>query len=143
MRGWGPYVQDLDSVHKETTYLLTLKRVGVNSVLHPMFPTIHPILSLKWKAYWVANTTRVGSARVGWNRPGLRFSLQLSSARGLARSSTWLSRLGGNQCRLSCVTSCGGRQHKGEEGSLGDGCVLVKPRRTKDREELRWPTVDG
>ncbi|TYJ97672.1 hypothetical protein E5676_scaffold37G00430 [Cucumis melo var. makuwa] len=53
MRGWGPYVQDLDSVLKGTTYLLTLKRAGVNSVLHPMFPTIHPILSLKWKAYWV------------------------------------------------------------------------------------------
>ncbi|KAA0059646.1 hypothetical protein E5676_scaffold886G00710 [Cucumis melo var. makuwa] len=51
MRGWGPYVQDLDSVLKGTTYLLTLKRVGVNFVLQPMFPTIHPILSLKWEAY--------------------------------------------------------------------------------------------
>ncbi|KAA0054446.1 hypothetical protein E5676_scaffold552G00950 [Cucumis melo var. makuwa] len=52
MRGWGPYVQDLDSVLKGTTYLLTLKWVGVNSILLPMFPTIHLSLSLKWKAYW-------------------------------------------------------------------------------------------
>ncbi|TYK04222.1 hypothetical protein E5676_scaffold24967G00290 [Cucumis melo var. makuwa] len=52
MRGWGPYVQDLDSVLKGTSYLLTLKRVGGNSVLHPMFSTIHPILSLKWEVCW-------------------------------------------------------------------------------------------
>ncbi|TYK30622.1 hypothetical protein E5676_scaffold84664G00370 [Cucumis melo var. makuwa] len=32
----GPLVQDLDSVLKGTTYLLSQKWVGVNSVLHPM-----------------------------------------------------------------------------------------------------------
>uniref|UniRef100_A0A9I9E749 Uncharacterized protein n=1 Tax=Cucumis melo TaxID=3656 RepID=A0A9I9E749_CUCME len=59
MRGWGSIVQYLDSVLKGITYLLTLKRVGVNSVFHPMFPTIHPILPLKWKAYWAnANELR-------------------------------------------------------------------------------------
>ncbi|KAA0048308.1 gag-pol polyprotein [Cucumis melo var. makuwa] len=60
MRGWGPYVQDLDSVLKGITYLLTLKRVGVNSVLHHMFPTIHSILSLKCEAYW-ANANELHS----------------------------------------------------------------------------------
>ncbi|TYK08983.1 hypothetical protein E5676_scaffold615G00060 [Cucumis melo var. makuwa] len=48
MRGWG------------TTYLLTLKRVRVNSVLHPMLPPVHPILSLKWEAYW-ANANELPS----------------------------------------------------------------------------------
>ncbi|KAA0063183.1 hypothetical protein E6C27_scaffold381G00710 [Cucumis melo var. makuwa] len=60
MRGWASYAQDLDSVLKRTTYLLTLKQVGVNSVLHLMFPTIHPILSLKWEAYW-ANANELPS----------------------------------------------------------------------------------
>ena len=60
MRGWDPIVQDLDSVLKGTTYLLTLKRVGVNFVLHPMLPTIHPILPLKWEAYW-ANANELPS----------------------------------------------------------------------------------
>ena len=49
-----PLVQDLDSIFKKTTYLLTLKRVGVSSVLHPMSLVIHPILPLKWEAYWVS-----------------------------------------------------------------------------------------
>ncbi|KAA0055503.1 NBS-LRR type resistance protein [Cucumis melo var. makuwa] len=48
------HVQDLDSVPKGTTYLLTLKRVGVNFVLHPIFLAIHPILPLKKEAYWVS-----------------------------------------------------------------------------------------
>ncbi|KAA0062191.1 hypothetical protein E6C27_scaffold89G005850 [Cucumis melo var. makuwa] len=48
----GSLVQDLDAVLKRTTYLLTLKRVGVNYVLHPMSLAIHPDLPLKWEAYW-------------------------------------------------------------------------------------------
>ncbi|KAA0050441.1 hypothetical protein E6C27_scaffold175G00400 [Cucumis melo var. makuwa] len=51
----GPLVQDLDSVLKGTTYLLTRKWVGVNSVLHPMSLVIHSVLSLKWKAYWASD----------------------------------------------------------------------------------------
>ncbi|TYK03093.1 hypothetical protein E5676_scaffold374G00150 [Cucumis melo var. makuwa] len=47
-----PLVQDLDSVLKGTTYLLSQKWVGVNSVLHPMSLAIHSVLPLKWKAYW-------------------------------------------------------------------------------------------
>ncbi|TYK04985.1 hypothetical protein E5676_scaffold143G002100 [Cucumis melo var. makuwa] len=47
-----PLVQDLDSVLKGTTYLLSQKWVGVNSVLHPMSLAIHSVLSLKWEAYW-------------------------------------------------------------------------------------------
>ncbi|KAA0064235.1 hypothetical protein E5676_scaffold119G001360 [Cucumis melo var. makuwa] len=49
-----PLVQGLDSVLKRTTYLLTLKRVEVNSVLHPISLDIHPVLPLKWEAYWPA-----------------------------------------------------------------------------------------
>ncbi|KAA0047592.1 hypothetical protein E5676_scaffold648G00210 [Cucumis melo var. makuwa] len=56
----GPLVQDLDSILKETTYLLSQKWVGVNSVLHPMSLAIHSILSLKWKAYW-ANDDELSS----------------------------------------------------------------------------------
>ncbi|KAA0051183.1 hypothetical protein E6C27_scaffold511G001410 [Cucumis melo var. makuwa] len=60
----GPLVQDLDSVLKGTTYLLSQKRVGVNFVLHrvevnfvlhPMSLAIHSILFLKWEAYWANN----------------------------------------------------------------------------------------
>ncbi|TYK05203.1 hypothetical protein E5676_scaffold108G00030 [Cucumis melo var. makuwa] len=51
----GPLVQDLDSVLKGTTYLLSQKWVGVNSVLHPMSLTIHSVLSLKWEAYWASD----------------------------------------------------------------------------------------
>ncbi|KAA0047869.1 hypothetical protein E6C27_scaffold133G001380 [Cucumis melo var. makuwa] len=46
----GPLVQDLDSVLKGTTYLLSQKWVGVNSVLHPMSLAIHSVLSPKWEA---------------------------------------------------------------------------------------------
>ncbi|KAA0043453.1 hypothetical protein E5676_scaffold27G00340 [Cucumis melo var. makuwa] len=46
----GPLVQDLDSVLKGTTYLLSQKWVGVNS--HPMSLAIHSVLFLKWEAYW-------------------------------------------------------------------------------------------
>ncbi|TYK09786.1 hypothetical protein E5676_scaffold127G00760 [Cucumis melo var. makuwa] len=48
----GPLVQCLDSVLKGTTYLLSQKWVGVNSVLHPMSLAIHSVLSQKWKVYW-------------------------------------------------------------------------------------------
>ncbi|TYK22084.1 hypothetical protein E5676_scaffold318G00700 [Cucumis melo var. makuwa] len=48
----GPLVQDLDSVLKGTTDLLSQKWIVVNSVLHPMSLAIHSILSLKWEAYW-------------------------------------------------------------------------------------------
>ncbi|TYK29671.1 hypothetical protein E5676_scaffold64G00190 [Cucumis melo var. makuwa] len=51
----GPLVQDLDIFLKGTTYLLSQKWVGVNSVLHPMSLAIHSILSLKWEAYWVSD----------------------------------------------------------------------------------------
>ncbi|KAA0065540.1 hypothetical protein E6C27_scaffold638G00450 [Cucumis melo var. makuwa] len=51
----GPLVQDLDSVFKGTTYLLSQKWVGVNSVLHLMSLAIHSILSLKWEAYWASD----------------------------------------------------------------------------------------
>ncbi|TYJ96446.1 Transposon Tf2-6 polyprotein [Cucumis melo var. makuwa] len=47
----GPLVQDLDSILKGTTYLLSQKWVGVNSILHSMSLAIHSILSLKWEAY--------------------------------------------------------------------------------------------
>ncbi|KAA0062831.1 hypothetical protein E5676_scaffold986G00040 [Cucumis melo var. makuwa] len=50
----GPLVQDLDSVLKGTTYLLSQKWVGVNSVLHPISLAIHSILSLKLEAYWAS-----------------------------------------------------------------------------------------
>ncbi|KAA0035081.1 hypothetical protein E5676_scaffold1369G00120 [Cucumis melo var. makuwa] len=45
-------IQGLDSVLKGTTYLLTLKRVGVSSILHPMSLAIYLVLPLKWEAYW-------------------------------------------------------------------------------------------
>ncbi|KAA0040824.1 hypothetical protein E5676_scaffold306G00480 [Cucumis melo var. makuwa] len=51
----GPLVQHLDSVFKGTTYLLSKKWVGVNSILHPMSLAIHSILSLKWEAYWASD----------------------------------------------------------------------------------------
>ena len=51
----GPLIQDLDSVLKGTTYLLSQKWVGVNSILHPMSLAIHLVLPLKWEAYWVSN----------------------------------------------------------------------------------------
>ena len=35
-----------------TTYLLTLKGVEINFVLHPMFLGIYSILPLKWEAHW-------------------------------------------------------------------------------------------
>ncbi|KAA0054907.1 hypothetical protein E5676_scaffold1163G00120 [Cucumis melo var. makuwa] len=47
-----PLVQDLDLVFKGTTYLLSLKWVGVNFILHPIFLAIHSVLPLKWEAYW-------------------------------------------------------------------------------------------
>ncbi|KAA0036865.1 uncharacterized protein E5676_scaffold110G002400 [Cucumis melo var. makuwa] len=50
----GPLVQDLDSVLKGTTYLLSQKWVGVNFVLHLMFLAIHSVLSMKWEAYWAS-----------------------------------------------------------------------------------------
>ncbi|KAA0066387.1 hypothetical protein E5676_scaffold602G00570 [Cucumis melo var. makuwa] len=50
-----PLVQDLDSVLKETTYLLSQKWVGVNFVLHPMSLAIHLVLFLKWEAYWTSD----------------------------------------------------------------------------------------
>ncbi|KAA0057136.1 hypothetical protein E5676_scaffold371G00240 [Cucumis melo var. makuwa] len=51
----GPLVQGLDSVLKGTTYLLSQKWVGVNSILHPMSLAVHSILSLKWEAYWASD----------------------------------------------------------------------------------------
>ncbi|KAA0056063.1 hypothetical protein E5676_scaffold451G00810 [Cucumis melo var. makuwa] len=48
----GPLVQDLDSILKGTTYLLSQKWVGVNFVLHPISLAIHLVLSLKCEAYW-------------------------------------------------------------------------------------------
>ncbi|KAA0026198.1 hypothetical protein E5676_scaffold343G001020 [Cucumis melo var. makuwa] len=48
----GPLVQDLDSVLKGTTYLLSQKWVGV---WHPISLAIHPILPLKLEAYWVSD----------------------------------------------------------------------------------------
>ncbi|KAA0035220.1 protein FAR1-RELATED SEQUENCE 2-like [Cucumis melo var. makuwa] len=51
----GPLVQDLDSVLKGTTYLLSQKWVGANYVLHPMCLAIHSVLSLKLKAYWASD----------------------------------------------------------------------------------------
>ncbi|TYK20333.1 hypothetical protein E5676_scaffold228G00210 [Cucumis melo var. makuwa] len=56
----GSLVQDLDSVLKRTTYLLTLKRVGANYVLSPMSLAIHPALPLKLEAYW-ANAVELPS----------------------------------------------------------------------------------
>ncbi|KAA0059618.1 hypothetical protein E5676_scaffold886G00320 [Cucumis melo var. makuwa] len=50
-----PLAQDLDSVLKRTTYLLSQKWVGANSVLHPMSLAIHSVLSLKWEAYWTSD----------------------------------------------------------------------------------------
>ncbi|KAA0045295.1 hypothetical protein E6C27_scaffold316G00550 [Cucumis melo var. makuwa] len=50
-----PFVQDLDSVLKGTTYLLSQKWVGVNSVLHSMSLAIHSVLSLKLEAYWASD----------------------------------------------------------------------------------------
>ncbi|KAA0035299.1 hypothetical protein E5676_scaffold84G00690 [Cucumis melo var. makuwa] len=50
-----PLVQDLDSVLKGTTYILSQKWVGVNSILHPMSLAIHSIPPLKWKAYWASD----------------------------------------------------------------------------------------
>ncbi|KAA0026236.1 hypothetical protein E6C27_scaffold19G002190 [Cucumis melo var. makuwa] len=51
----GPLVQDLDSVLNGTTYLLSQKWVGVNSILHPMSLAIHSVLPLKWEAYWASD----------------------------------------------------------------------------------------
>ncbi|KAA0026278.1 hypothetical protein E5676_scaffold305G00070 [Cucumis melo var. makuwa] len=51
----GSLVKDLDSVLKGTTYLLSQKWVGVNSVLHPMSLAIHSVLSLKWEPYWASD----------------------------------------------------------------------------------------
>uniref|UniRef100_A0A9I9ECS4 Uncharacterized protein n=1 Tax=Cucumis melo TaxID=3656 RepID=A0A9I9ECS4_CUCME len=51
----GPLVQDLDSIVKGTTYLLSQKWVGVNSVLHPMSLAIHSISPLKWEVDWASN----------------------------------------------------------------------------------------
>ncbi|KAA0041259.1 hypothetical protein E5676_scaffold32G00700 [Cucumis melo var. makuwa] len=48
----GALVQDLDSVLKGTTYLLSQKWVGVNSILYPMSLAIYSVLPLKWEAYW-------------------------------------------------------------------------------------------
>ncbi|KAA0025751.1 hypothetical protein E6C27_scaffold653G00410 [Cucumis melo var. makuwa] len=50
-----PLVQDLDSVLKGTTYLLSQKWVEVNSILHPMSLAIHSVLPLKWEAYWASD----------------------------------------------------------------------------------------
>ncbi|KAA0035371.1 hypothetical protein E6C27_scaffold597G00070 [Cucumis melo var. makuwa] len=50
----GPLVQDLDSVLKGTTYVLSQKWVEVNSILHTMSLAIHSVLPLKWKAYWAS-----------------------------------------------------------------------------------------
>ncbi|KAA0056724.1 hypothetical protein E5676_scaffold1312G00110 [Cucumis melo var. makuwa] len=50
----GPFVQDLNSLPMGTTYLLTLKRLGVNSILHPMSLAIHLVLPMKWEAYWAS-----------------------------------------------------------------------------------------
>ncbi|KAA0047005.1 hypothetical protein E6C27_scaffold230G001970 [Cucumis melo var. makuwa] len=51
----GPLVQDLDSVLKGTTYLLSQKWVGVNSILHPMSLAIHSVLPLKWETFWTSD----------------------------------------------------------------------------------------
>ena len=51
----GTLVQDLDLVLKGTICLLTPKRVRVrHSVLYLMFLAIHPVLPLKWEAYWAS-----------------------------------------------------------------------------------------
>ena len=39
-----PFIQDSNSVLKGKTYLLTLKQVGGNSILHPTSVAIHPLL---------------------------------------------------------------------------------------------------
>ncbi|KAA0033335.1 hypothetical protein E5676_scaffold275G00710 [Cucumis melo var. makuwa] len=51
----GHLVQDLDSVLKGTTYLLSQKWARVNSILHPMSLAIHSVLPLKWEAYWASD----------------------------------------------------------------------------------------
>ncbi|TYK06204.1 deoxyhypusine synthase [Cucumis melo var. makuwa] len=51
----APLVQNLDLVLKGTTYLLSQKWVGVNSVLHLMSLAIHSVLPLKWEAYWASD----------------------------------------------------------------------------------------
>ncbi|TYK23079.1 hypothetical protein E5676_scaffold142G00570 [Cucumis melo var. makuwa] len=51
----GPLVQGLDSVLKGTTYLLSQKWVGVNSILHAMSLAIHSVFLLKWEAYWASD----------------------------------------------------------------------------------------
>ncbi|KAA0035604.1 hypothetical protein E5676_scaffold455G001560 [Cucumis melo var. makuwa] len=51
----GRLVQYLDSVLKGTTYLLSQKWVGVNSILHPMSLAIHSVLPQKWEAYWASD----------------------------------------------------------------------------------------
>ncbi|TYK03735.1 gag/pol protein [Cucumis melo var. makuwa] len=45
----GPLVQNLDSVLKGTTYLLSQKWVGENFIVHPLSIACHSVLSLKWK----------------------------------------------------------------------------------------------
>uniref|UniRef100_A0A9I9E0W3 Uncharacterized protein n=1 Tax=Cucumis melo TaxID=3656 RepID=A0A9I9E0W3_CUCME len=60
----GPFVLDLNSVLKGTTYLLSHKRVGVNFVLHPLSLAIHSILSLKWEAYWANNDELPSSMQI-------------------------------------------------------------------------------
>ncbi|TYK08794.1 hypothetical protein E5676_scaffold1300G00230 [Cucumis melo var. makuwa] len=51
----GPLVQDMDSVLKGTTYLLSQKWVGVDSILYPMSLAIHLVLPLKREAYWASD----------------------------------------------------------------------------------------
>ncbi|KAA0048214.1 hypothetical protein E5676_scaffold265G001880 [Cucumis melo var. makuwa] len=60
----GPLVQDLDSVLKGTTYLLSQKWVGVNSILHPMSLAIHSVLPLKWEAYWASDVELSSSMQI-------------------------------------------------------------------------------
>ncbi|KAA0032973.1 hypothetical protein E6C27_scaffold269G00560 [Cucumis melo var. makuwa] len=51
----GPLVQDLDSVLKGTTYLLSQMWIGVNSILHRISLAIHSVLPLKLEAYWASD----------------------------------------------------------------------------------------
>ena len=48
MRGWGSLFKGLDLVFMGITYLLSLKNVGVNFVLHPISPAIHPVLPITY-----------------------------------------------------------------------------------------------
>ncbi|KAA0045934.1 hypothetical protein E6C27_scaffold243G004740 [Cucumis melo var. makuwa] len=51
----GPVVQDLDSVLKGITYLLSQKWVGVNFIFHLMSLASHSVLSLKSETYWASD----------------------------------------------------------------------------------------